>query len=89
MRFSLHGQQPSRTLWKDFTVEQGIHYQYALQQYNANGLTSDRIVSSIVYANFEDSYLYDGERQLKIKFNPKVSNFKNTIMEAKIDTIGS
>lgn len=89
MRFSLHGQQPSRTLWKDFTVEQGVHYQYALQQYNANGLTSDRIVSSIVYADFEDSYLYDGERQLKIKFNPKVSNFKNTIMEAKIDTIGS
>ena len=34
-------------------------------------------------------YLYDGKRQLKIKYNPKVSTFKNTLLESKIDTIGS
>jgi len=34
-------------------------------------------------------FLYDGKRQLKIKFNPKVSSFKNTIPEQKIETIGS
>jgi hypothetical protein len=34
-------------------------------------------------------YLFDGIRQLKIKFNPKVSTFKNTIFETKTDTIGS
>jgi hypothetical protein len=29
-----------------------------------------------VVADFEDMFLYDGERQLKIKFNPTVSSFK-------------
>ena len=38
--------------------------------------------------NFEDNYLYDGKRQLKIRFNPKVSSFKTTLMESKLDTIG-
>jgi hypothetical protein len=34
-------------------------------------------------------FLFDGERQLKIRFNPKVSSFKEYIPEIKIDTIGS
>ena len=34
-------------------------------------------------------FLYDGHRQLKIAYNPKVSSFKNNILESKIDTIGS
>lgn len=38
--------------------------------------------------DFEDSFLYDGERQLRIRYNPKVSSFKSTILESKIDTIG-
>jgi len=33
-------------------------------------------------------FLFDGKRQLKIKFNPAVSSFKNDILESKIDTIG-
>ena len=34
-------------------------------------------------------FLFDGEKQLKIRFNPKVSSFKNYILETKVDTIGS
>jgi len=33
-------------------------------------------------------YLSDGKRQLRIRYNPKVSSFKNTILESKMDTIG-
>ena len=33
-------------------------------------------------------YLSDGERQLRVRFNPKVTSFKNTILESKMDTIG-
>ena len=33
-------------------------------------------------------YLSDGDRQLRIRFNPKVSSIKNTILESKMDTIG-
>jgi hypothetical protein len=33
-------------------------------------------------------FLSDGDRQLRIQFNPKISSFKNTILETKLDTIG-
>ena len=41
-----------------------------------------------IFADFEDAFLTDGERQLKIRFNPKVSSFKTNILESKIDTLG-
>ena len=88
-RFKLGAQTPSRFLQNDFTLEQGQTYQYSIQQYNDNGLYSNRIYSNKIYADFEDAFLYDGERQLRIRFNPKVSTFKNDLLEAKIDTIGS
>jgi hypothetical protein len=44
--------------------------------------------SNNVYVDFEDMFLYDGKRQLKIRFNPKVANFKTTLLESKSDSIG-
>lgn len=78
-------------LWEDCTVEQGEEYLYALQAYNSRELYSNRLNSKNgkVKIDFVDAFLYDGERQLKIQFNPKVSNFKNTILETKMDTLGS
>jgi hypothetical protein len=38
--------------------------------------------------DFEDMFLSDGKRQLRVQFNPKVSSFKTTLLESKIDTIG-
>ena len=87
-RFNLSAEQPTRWLWRDFTIEQGHTYTYALQQYNDYGLYSNKILSNEVYADFEDAFLFDGKQQLKIKYNPKVSSFKNTIMETKVDTLG-
>ena len=89
LHFVLHGQQPSRHLWKDMTVQQGVSYKYAIQQYNIYKLKSNKIESTITYADFDYAFLYDGDRQLKIKYNPKITSFKNTMMEAKVDTIGS
>ena len=89
LKFVLHGQQPSRWLWKDFTVEHGYTYKYSLQQYNDYDLYSNRILSEPVEVAFEDSFLYDGDKQLKIKYNPKVSSFKTNIQETKLETIGS
>lgn len=74
----------------DYTIEHGYTYQYGLQQINTNtGLTSTRIKSNKVIAEFEDLYLFDGERQLKVKFNPKVSSFKQSVLESKTNSIGS
>ena len=84
-------------VWEDFTVQHGVEYQYALQAYNSHGLYSNRIynVNNIndlakerILVDFEDAFLYDGERQLKIRFNPKISSFKATVLESKLDTIG-
>lgn len=89
LKFNLVSQRPSIKSFEDFTIEQGIKYKYSIQQYNAQGLYSERIISEEIYADFEHCFLFDGKRQLKIKFNPKVSSFKTDLLEAKIDTIGS
>ena len=87
--FVLQQEQPSKIMWKDFTVEHGETYIYKICQYNEAGLTALCAYSGEVYVDFEDMFLFDGERQLKIQYNPKVSSFKNDILESKLDTIGS
>ena len=88
-RIRFIGQYPTKNIWRDFTVEQGKIYKYSLQQYNDIGLYSNRIVSNKIIADFEHAFLYDGQRQLKIKYNPKVTNFKTAVPEAKTETIGN
>lgn len=88
-RFILQSETPNRFIMKDCTVEHGEIYIYSLQQYNDRGLYSNRIYSEEVYVDFEDLFLFDGTRQLRVRFDPKVSSFKNTILETKVDTIGS
>ena len=87
-RFKLAAQLPSRWIWRDCTVEHGQTYRYSLQQYNDAGLYSNRILAKDIYADFEYAFLYDGIRQLKIKYNPKMTNFKTDVLETKTDTIG-
>ena len=88
-RFALFGEAPSSHNWKDFTVQHGFTYIYSLQQYNKEyQIYSNRMLSNEIVANFEHSFLYDGKRQLKIKYNPKVSSFKDTILEQKTNTLG-
>lgn len=88
-RFNLQSIIPESWSMLDCTIEHGVSYKYSLQQYNENGIYSERIESNMVTATFSDSFIYDGERQLCIKFNPKVSSFKNDLAEQKTDTIGS
>lgn len=75
--------------FKDFTIEQGVTYKYCFRQYNENNIYSDKVISNSVMADFEDMFLWDGEKQLKIRFNPKVSSFKINRLEQKTDTIGN
>lgn len=98
LRLTFYSDHASRWSWKDFTIEQGKDYIYSIQQYNDYGLYSERILSKaspfgkageLLYVDFEDAFLFDGERQLKIKYNPKISSFKTNYLESKVDTIGS
>ena len=87
--FVLQNEVATKTFWRDFTVEHGEKYRYAVRQFNDAGVYTDRVLSNEVYVDFEDAFLFDGKRQLKIRYNPKVSSFKNDILESKTDTIGS
>lgn len=87
--FRLSNQKPSTFHFYDFSVKQGIKYVYSVQQFNMSKLYSTRILSPQVSVDFEDMFLFDGERSLKIRFNPKVSSFKTTHLEKKVETIGS
>lgn len=82
-----------RLLWQDYTAEQGIKYRYLIQQYgtsktNGTFYYSTPIVSNEIVCNLEYACLYDGEKQLLIKYNPKVASFKTTKIDTKQDTIG-
>lgn len=78
---------------KDCSVEQGQVYQYSIRSYTkdseGNISYGAQNITETIMVDFEDIYLTDGERQLKVSFNPAVSSLKNTIMEQKTDTIGS
>lgn len=96
-RFNLEREVPTRHVWKDLTVEQGVEYTYAIQQYiidendpkQTPKFYTQRKESNKVIADFDDMFLFDGDKQLKLKYNPKVASFKKTLLEAKTDTIGS
>ena len=75
--------------FKDFDVAYNQTYKYAIAQTNKYNLLTEKQISKPITVLFEDMFLFDGEKQLKIRFNPKVSSFKNYILETKVDTIGS
>lgn len=92
-KYSTNGGKEVNYTWKDFSIEQGVEYQYVLVQsaFNATGeilYYSERKNPLRVILDFENMFLTDGEKQLKIKYEPKVSSFKDTILESKTDTIG-
>ena len=89
LAFKLFDQEAPETLFVDYTIKHGVKYKYAIVQYNEKGLQSNKIESNTVISNFEHAYLFDGNKQLKIKYNPKVSSFKEVLLESKVDTIGN
>lgn len=87
--FAIYGQKLSTYKYSDYNIKHGTNYIYSVQRYNEYDISSDRIKTEKIFVDFEHAFLFDGERQLKIKYNPKVSSFKATKLEAKMDTIGS
>lgn len=88
--FSLQDSNPSGKNWIDYTVENGKEYWYYLIQYNSMGLQSKPLISNqTLKIGFESMYLYDGQKQLCIKFNPKVSSFKTVLQDSKTETLGN
>ena len=87
--FELAGEKLTRKICDDFTIQQGVRYQYALRQKNKYGIVSNKLKSVIVAVDYEDMYLSDATHLLKIRFNPQMSTFKPNILESKLETIGN
>ena len=86
--FTYQSEYQNFVYW-DYTVASGETYQYALQKYNAAGVFSQRRTSNRLQVAFEDIFLFDGTRQLKIRYNPKVASFKEVVSDTKKTTLGS
>lgn len=75
--------------YDDYTVQSGVGYRYGIEKINQTDIKSRRAESyDSIIAYFEDMFLYDGERQLKIRFNSNVQQFKEVISETKKTTLG-
>ena len=72
----------------DYAIESGVQYRYSIQKYSSTYVFSKRVVSLNIQAWFEDIFLYDGERQLKIRYNPTISSFKTVVQDTKKTTLG-
>lgn len=82
--------------FRDYNIEYGKQYKYLLFvhwnsvrldfKYEAKKGQWKEIPSII--ADFENIYLYDKDKQLKLSYNPKISAIKPTILEQKTNTIG-
>ena len=100
----VHNDIENPHFYKDYAIEQGVSYRYGIQLIKSNKwLTARRLAyhfhnpsdeayhtnaSKSILVDFENAYLFDGECQLCIKYNPKVASFKSTMLESKVDTLG-
>lgn len=83
---------------QDISVINNINnsHKYYLITNEQQDLTQDIKVLGTIYVAeynsptiyFEHIYLSDQNKQLCIKFNPKISSFKETVLENKVETIG-
>lgn len=73
--------------YNDNTITFGETYKYGWQE-NYQGPTKIQWHEPSITTYTDYMFLSDKDKQLKISFNPKVSNMKETILETKQDTIG-
>lgn len=83
---------PQGDLFYDYNIEQGRTYKYSIYKYGrtieGREVRTARLYTRPVTADFEDIFLTDETRQLAIRFNPQISQFKTVKLENKIETIG-
>lgn len=78
--------------FEDLLIESGVGYKYGIQKVNKDQ-TRSRLVYEIdedpIICYYENTFLYENGIQLKLAFNNRVSSFKQTHLESKIDAMGS
>lgn len=75
-------------VYTDKLVETGFGYKYKIYFQNENN-TTNRDESNIAYCLLDDVFLITAERQLRIAYNPEITNMKYVLGEAITQTLGS
>lgn len=88
-RDNLNELKANDTLFTDYFVEQGVNYIYSLREINSFNVFSERDLTDVITADYEDTFLYDGHRQLRLRFNVDVPKLSRVLSEQKKNMIGS
>ena len=72
----------------DNTVGSLVWYRYSVQLENSRGALTQVFRSTKFLPDFYDAIFSRGSRQLKLKYNYKISSFKPVVNRSKIDTLG-
>lgn len=76
--------------WYDLTVKSGVQYIYKVQRRASVGIRGTASnPSEPITADYEDIFLTAEGKNLRVRYNPKVSSYKITVLENKTETLGS
>lgn len=82
--------------WADYLAFPNVLYKYAIQYVvqdkDGNMQRSKRKIqdpTDVALVNLKDIFLFDGQHNLSLKFNPNISSYKKTLLESKTETLGS
>lgn len=76
-------------IWEDKTIESGVYYKYGVAPLKKIGWRGQFKQSQIEACFFDDIYLTGDNKQLRIKFDPAISNFKYNLNERVQTPLGS
>lgn len=75
--------------WYDTSIENGVWYKYRVEEDNQSGTSKILQSDTPVICISENMFLTTGNKQLKLQFNPAVSEFKYNVSESQQNTLGS
>lgn len=77
-------------IFNDTTIESGIWYKYQIQKRNVRGDRGQAIESAEAkMLVFDNVFLFDGKKQLCLRFNTSVNSMNLNVSDSKSDMIGS
>ena len=84
-----HTQQILRNVWYDTTIESGSWYKYRIEQEDEEILHRIGETDNPVMCVFEDIFLTNKDKQLRVQFNPTIGELKYNVMDSQQTTLGS
>lgn len=77
------------TTFTDKTIGSLVNYKYSCQYLTLSGLWSKTVkTNEIVYPDFQDILILQGDKQLAIRYNGQITSLTPTVNRIKIDTLG-